>query len=89
MIVALRSAAVQRPRVVGFDQRRGQTSAPALPKPRHQHEACHDQVVAANPLPENATGAFKFLGKFRVFGVFGGLAAAWAALRGFFGRKQA
>jgi uncharacterized membrane-anchored protein len=35
------------------------------------------------------SGAFKFLGKFLVFGVFGGLAAAWAALRSFFGRKQA
>ncbi len=35
------------------------------------------------------TGAFKFLGKFIVFGVLGGLAAAWAAIRSFFGSKQA
>lgn len=35
------------------------------------------------------SGAFKFLGKFIVFGVLGGLAAAWAAIRSFFGRKQA
>jgi uncharacterized membrane-anchored protein len=35
------------------------------------------------------SGAFKALGKFAVFGVFGGLAAAWAAIRGFFSRKRA
>ena len=35
------------------------------------------------------SGAFKFLGKFIVFGVLGGLAAAWAAIRSLFGRKQA
>jgi len=35
------------------------------------------------------SGAFKFLGKFVVFGVFGGLAAAWAAIRSFFGKKHA
>ncbi len=35
------------------------------------------------------SGAFKFLGKFVGIGVLGGLAAAWAAIRGFFSRKQA
>ena len=35
------------------------------------------------------SGAFKFLGKFIGVGVLGGIAAAWAALRGLFSRKQA
>lgn len=35
------------------------------------------------------SGAFKFLGKFIGIGVIGGLAAAWAAMRAFFSRKQA
>jgi uncharacterized membrane-anchored protein len=35
------------------------------------------------------SGAFKFLGKFIGIGVIGGLAAAWALLRGLFSRKQA
>jgi uncharacterized membrane-anchored protein len=35
------------------------------------------------------SGAFKFLGKFVALGVFGGLAAAWAAIRSFFRRKPA
>jgi uncharacterized membrane-anchored protein len=35
------------------------------------------------------SGAFKFLGKFIGIGVVGGLAAAWAAVRGFFARRQA
>ena len=35
------------------------------------------------------SGAFKFLGKFVGVGVIGGLAAAWAAVRRFFARKQA
>ena len=35
------------------------------------------------------SGAFKFLGKFLVVGVLGGLGAAWAAIRSFFSRKQA
>ncbi|MBR0883688.1 DUF2167 domain-containing protein (plasmid) [Bradyrhizobium sp. YCK136] len=35
------------------------------------------------------SGAFKAFEKFMVFGVFGGLAAAWAALRRFFSRKPA
>jgi uncharacterized membrane-anchored protein len=35
------------------------------------------------------SGAFKALGKFLVFGVFGGLAAAWAAVRSFFSRRRA
>jgi uncharacterized membrane-anchored protein len=34
------------------------------------------------------SGAFKFLGKFLFVGVLGGLAAAWAAIRSFFSRKQ-
>jgi uncharacterized membrane-anchored protein len=35
------------------------------------------------------SGAFKALGKFLIFGVFGGLAAAWAAIRGFVSRRRA
>jgi len=35
------------------------------------------------------SGAFKFLGKFIGVGVFGGLAAAWAAIRSFASRKRA
>lgn len=35
------------------------------------------------------TGAFKALGKFLVFGVFGGIAAVWAGIRRFFARKPA
>jgi len=35
------------------------------------------------------SGAFKAFGKVIVFGVFGGLAAAWAGLRRFFSRKSA
>ncbi|WP_454616498.1 DUF2167 domain-containing protein [Bradyrhizobium cenepequi] len=35
------------------------------------------------------SGAFKAVGKFLVFGVFGGIAAAWAAIRRFFFRKPA
>jgi uncharacterized membrane-anchored protein len=35
------------------------------------------------------SGAFKFLGKFISIGIIGGLAAAWAAARAFFSRKQA
>lgn len=35
------------------------------------------------------SGAFKAFGKFIVFGVFGGIAAAWAAIRRFFTRKPA
>ena len=35
------------------------------------------------------SGAFKALGKFLIFGVFGGLAAAWAAIRSFVSRRRA
>jgi uncharacterized membrane-anchored protein len=35
------------------------------------------------------SGAFKAIGKFVAFGVFGGLAAAWAAIKSFFSRKRA
>ena len=35
------------------------------------------------------SGAFKALGKFAVYGVLGGIAAAWAAIRGIFSRRRA
>jgi uncharacterized membrane-anchored protein len=35
------------------------------------------------------TGVFKAFGKFLIFGVFGGIAAAWAAVRRLFSRKPA
>lgn len=35
------------------------------------------------------SGAFKALGKFLIFGVFGAIAAAWAGLKSFFSRRRA
>jgi uncharacterized membrane-anchored protein len=46
-------------------------------------------IVGGAAAAATKSGAFKFLGKFIVIGVFGGLAAAWVAIRSFFRRKQA
>jgi uncharacterized membrane-anchored protein len=46
-------------------------------------------IVGGTAAAAVKSGAFKVFEKFIVFGVFGCLAAAWAALRSFFSRKRA
>jgi uncharacterized membrane-anchored protein len=75
--------------LAGFDFNSGQKYAEFRTGDKVAEYGLAALIVGGAAAAAAKSGAFKFLGKFMVIGVFGGLAAAWAAIRTFFGRKQA
>src|SRR6266436_3538559 len=75
--------------LAGFDFNSGQNYSEFRSGDKVAEYGLAALIVGGAAAAAAKSGAFKFLGKFMVVGVFGGLAAAWAAIRTFASRKRA
>jgi uncharacterized membrane-anchored protein len=75
--------------LAGFDFSAGQKYAEYRNGDKVAEYGLAALIVGGAAAAAAKSGAFQFLGKFVGIGVIGGLAAAWAAIRGLFSRKRA
>jgi uncharacterized membrane-anchored protein len=74
--------------LAGFDFNPGQKYAEYRTGDKVAEYGLTALIVGGAAAAAVKSGAFKSLGKLLFFGIFGGLAAIWAAVRNFFGRRK-
>jgi uncharacterized membrane-anchored protein len=75
--------------LTGFDFNQGQKYSEFRSGDKVAEYGLAALIVGSAAAVAVKSGAFKALGKFLIFGVLGGLAAAWAAVRRFFSSRRA